>query len=75
MVDGKEIVITPQEMDEFFDSIIPPSRTRIFTYREQAIILEGYRRNVNKDELALKLHTSSRSMKRWYLQYQKDHGL
>lgn len=72
MVDGKEVVITPQELDEFFNDIPAVPKGRVYTDREKAIIVEGYRRNVNKDDLALKLHTSAHTMKRWYAQYQKD---
>lgn len=74
MVDGKEVEITPKEYDEFFSDLCPCPKGRVYTPREQALIIEGYRRGIPKDELALKLHTSAKVMKRWYQAYMKEHG-
>lgn len=75
MVDGKEVAITPQELDEFFRDIPAPPKGRIYTEREKAIIIEGFKRGVNKDDLARKLHTSPHTMKRFYQAYLKEQGL
>lgn len=73
MVDGKPVVIDPQEMDEFFSDIMPEPRGRTFTPREEMLILEGYRRKVNQEDLAKKIGASPKTIRRWYRQYRREH--
>jgi transposase-like protein len=74
MVDGKEVVIEPKELDEFFADMVHTPPHRIYTPREQAIIIEGYKRGVNKDDLAARLGTSRSTMRRWYQSWKANGG-
>jgi len=74
MVDGEKVVIEVDkaEVDAFFDDMGITPRVREYTPKEQAIIIEGYRRGVNKDDLAAKLHTSRNTMRRWYMAHKNE---
>lgn len=76
MVDGKTVIIDPKEMDEFFSDInTPKDKRRKFTEREQAIIIEAFKRGANKHQTAQKLGTSRETMTRWYHEYLAGGGV
>ena len=74
MVKGETVIIEPKELDEFFADIQHTKPHRIYTPREQAIIIEGYKRGVNKDDLAAKLGTSRNTLRRWYQSWLDNGG-
>jgi len=69
---GKPIVVDQEKIKDFFKDMVPNNQyRRTYSDIEKQIIITAFEEGYNKDDVARKLHTDVRIMKRWYAEYKK----
>lgn len=74
MQHGKPIIVTEEEVEEFFKDVRIRTRkiSREYTELEKKIIIEAYEKKYVLTHVAEKLHTSMRKMSNFYENYLKE---